>query len=304
METDFQIVDQLNTYLAELQVNEGLCKTLPVFGHRFSNTIVNAAAAAYTLSIEKYDGVNDICKLLLTDSINFIKDLEKHNFNESKSLLSNVEKRLHELSDSIKKLPSASGDVDADKIGTELENEMNRINNAIADAIKMIEDLQQKSRANATGARLEVNDKILDACNALIAAIRILVIRSRDVQEEIVQQGRGSASPNEFYKRNHQWTEGLLSAAKAVGGAATYLVQCADGVVTNKGKFENLIIAAQEVGASVAQLYVSSRVKADKDSKKMSELGSASKEVNKCTASVVATVKSGQLNLAEDSKFF
>ena len=78
--------------------------------------------------------------------------------------------------------------------------------------------------------------------------------------------------------------------------------QCADGVVTNNGKFENLIIAAQEVAASVAQLYVSSRVKADRDSKKMGDLGIASKSVNKCTASVVATVKSGQLDLADTGK--
>ena len=55
-------------------------------------------------------------------------------------------------------------------------------------------------------------------------AVRILVARSRDVQEEIVAQGKGTASPSEFYKRNHQWTEGLLSAARAVGVAATVLM--------------------------------------------------------------------------------
>lgn len=75
--------------------------------------------------------------------------------------------------------------------------------------------------------------------------------------------------------------------------------QCADGVVSKNGKFEPIIIAAQEVAASVAQLYVSSRVKADRDSKKMGELSVASKNVNKCTASVVATVKSGQLDLSD-----
>lgn len=54
-------------------------------------------------------------------------------------------------------------------------------------------------------------------------AVRILVARSRDVQEEIVAQGKGSA-PSEFYKRNNQWTEGLISAARAVGVAATVLM--------------------------------------------------------------------------------
>jgi huntingtin interacting protein 1 len=57
-----------------------------------------------------------------------------------------------------------------------------------------------------------------------MSAVRLLVSRSRDVQGEIVALGRGTASTDEFYKRNHLWTEGLLSAARAVGVAATVLV--------------------------------------------------------------------------------
>lgn len=51
-----------------------------------------------------------------------------------------------------------------------------------------------------------------------------LVQRSRDLQQEIVAQGKGTGSVHEFYKRHHQWTEGLLSAAKAVGLGANVLV--------------------------------------------------------------------------------
>ena len=57
-----------------------------------------------------------------------------------------------------------------------------------------------------------------------MGAVRLLVSRSKDVQEEIIASGRGTASPEEFYKRNHLWTEGLLSAARAVGVGATVLV--------------------------------------------------------------------------------
>lgn len=57
-----------------------------------------------------------------------------------------------------------------------------------------------------------------------VQAVLKLVRKSRDLQAEIVAQGRGTGSLNDFYKRNHQWTEGLLSAAKAVGLAATVLV--------------------------------------------------------------------------------
>ena len=35
---------------------------------------------------------------------------------------------------------------------------------------------------------------------------------------------QGSATAKEFYKRHHRWTEGLISAAKAVGWGAKVLV--------------------------------------------------------------------------------
>lgn len=57
----------------------------------------------------------------------------------------------------------------------------------------------------------------------IIKAVKILVEKSRDLQQEIVAQGRGTGSIHEFYKRHHQWTEGLLSAAKSVGLGATVL---------------------------------------------------------------------------------
>lgn len=82
----------------------------------------------------------------------------------------------------------------------------------------------EKSRAADSGVKLEVNSKILDSCTNLMAAIRILVQKSRLLQAEIVAQGRGTASAKEFYKRNHQWTDGFISAAKAVAVAAQFLL--------------------------------------------------------------------------------
>lgn len=41
---------------------------------------------------------------------------------------------------------------------------------------------------------------------------------------------------------------------------------------SGQGKFEHLIVAAQEIAASTAQLYVSSRVKADSASQKLVSL--------------------------------
>jgi huntingtin interacting protein 1 len=83
--------------------------------------------------------------------------------------------------------------------------------------------LKENTTLNS-GIQLEVNERILDACTDLMRNIQILVIKSKKVQGEIVAAGKGTASAKEFYKRNHQWTEGLLSAAKSVANGAKFLV--------------------------------------------------------------------------------
>ncbi|VDP23010.1 unnamed protein product [Soboliphyme baturini] len=156
-----------------------------------------------------------------------------------------------------------------------------------------------KERETGSGVRLEVNEKILDSCTQLIQAVLRLVRDANVLQKEIVSQGRGTASEKEFYKRHHQWTEGLFSAAKAVGLRAHVLVDAADRVVNQKGKFEELVVASQEVAASTAQLVIASIVKADKDSKQLKQLEGSSRNVTSATATVVATAKTGQQTLEE-----
>lgn len=87
-----------------------------------------------------------------------------------------------------------------------------------------LQEIMKQSQQTDTGIRLEVNGKILGACTALMQAVMLLVHKSKDLQQEIVAAGRGTGSVHEFYKRHHQWTEGLLSAAKAVGVGASVLV--------------------------------------------------------------------------------
>ena len=47
-----------------------------------------------------------------------------------------------------------------------------------------------KSREDHTGVQLEVNEKILDSCNGLMKAIKVLIHKSKNLQNEIVSQGR------------------------------------------------------------------------------------------------------------------
>ena len=54
--------------------------------------------------------------------------------------------------------------------------------------------------------------------------LQVLVLRAAELQHEVVQRGRGGASPKDFYKRNHRWTQGLISGAKAVAIACQALM--------------------------------------------------------------------------------
>lgn len=62
-------------------------------------------------------------------------------------------------------------------------------------------------------------------------------------------------------------------------------------MVTGKGKFEELVVASQEISAGTAQLVVSSKVKAARNSQTLAELSKASKAVTQATGHVVASAK-------------
>ncbi|XP_037077183.1 huntingtin-interacting protein 1-like [Pollicipes pollicipes] len=193
--------------------------------------------------------------------------------------------------------------VSGEEVASLVEQEMTAMDSAIEAAAARIQEILMAARTADSGVKLEVSEKILDSCTGLMRAIKVLVQRSRDLQAEIIAQGKGSASPTEFYKRNHRWTEGLISAAKAVGMGAKSLLDAADRLVAGTGKFEELIVVTHEIAASSAQLVIASKVKADRQSKNLANLGQASRGVSEATGSVVATAKSC-MQLVEDKAVF
>lgn len=76
--------------------------------------------------------------------------------------------------------------------GDKIEEELAGMEKAIEEAANRIEEMLSKSRASDSGIKLEVNEKILDACTALMHCIRILVQKSRNLQAEIVSLGKGA----------------------------------------------------------------------------------------------------------------
>lgn len=142
---------------------------------------------------------------------------------------SNVQPKIEEVRSALQRIVTMIHDLSKQSEGGEdiselIETELAGMDKAIEEAAARIESMLSKSKASDSGIKLEVNEKILDACTALMRSIRELVKRSRTLQAEIVVLGKGSATAKEFYKRNHQWTEGLISAAKNVAQGANFLV--------------------------------------------------------------------------------
>nr|XP_022336836.1 huntingtin-interacting protein 1-like isoform X2 [Crassostrea virginica] len=278
-----------NVYCQNQTELESLLKTITSFSHHMGDCVIHGIATSHSAQLEAGEELVAACQTAGESGLEVLNFLEKGG-----SIQSAVEKSTQKVRQLIRlaeDLVPKMVDVKEKEIGDLLENEMHSTSSAIEQAAKKIEEMLHQTRKDMSGVELTVNESILDSCTGLMQAIKVLLVKSQDLQKEIVLQGRGTASVKEFYKKNHRWTEGLLSAAKAVGMGATSLLEAADKVVKGEGKFEELIVCSNEIAASTAQLVVASKVKADRKSKKLSELSEASKGVTSCTGKVVGSAR-------------
>ncbi|XP_045772405.1 huntingtin-interacting protein 1 isoform X6 [Maniola jurtina] len=168
-----------------------------------------------------------------------------------------------------------------------VDDELADMDSAIEDAANQIESLLAASRAGDSGVKLEVNEKILDACTTLMGAVKLLVQESRKLQNELGDP----KTRQKMYRRNPQWSEGLISASKAVVFAAKLLVSSADEAVGAAGRVEGVSAAAHEVAGSTAQLVAASRARAPPAAPALARLTAASRAVAAATGAVVAAVR-------------
>uniref|UniRef100_A0A663MSE4 Huntingtin interacting protein 1 n=1 Tax=Athene cunicularia TaxID=194338 RepID=A0A663MSE4_ATHCN len=254
--------------------------------------------AAPTASGAAHAGLLEMCRQCGSEAVSYLSALQDPGSVEGADC-SLVMTCLSRISTIGEELRPRGLDVKQEELGDLVDKEMAATAAAIETAAARIEEMLSKARAGDTGVKLEVNERILGSCTGLMQAIHILVLASKDLQKEIVESGRGAASPKEFYAKNSRWTEGLISASKAVGWGATVMVDAADLVVQGKGTFEELMVCSREIAASTAQLVAASKVKADKDSANLCKLQQASRGVNQATASVVASTKAGKSQVEE-----
>uniref|UniRef100_A0A673YR76 Huntingtin-interacting protein 1-related protein n=1 Tax=Salmo trutta TaxID=8032 RepID=A0A673YR76_SALTR len=285
-------------YLTNMGDVGGLLRALTQFSHLAADTIINGSATAHMAPTDHADRLTENCRGCATQSLQFLKDL-KSKASLQRADLASIRIVVQKILRLGEELRPKGMDVRQDELGDLVDKEMAATSAAIEEAVRRIDEMMNQARKDTSGVKLEVNERILYSCTDLMKAIHLLVLTSTDLQKEIVEGGRGAATIKEFYARNSRWTEGLISASKAVGWGATQMVESADKVVLHTGKYEELIVCSHEIAASTAQLVASSKVKADRNSTKLTALQQASRRVNEMAANVVASTKTGQENLED-----
>uniref|UniRef100_A0A8C2Z1E0 Huntingtin interacting protein 1 related b n=1 Tax=Cyclopterus lumpus TaxID=8103 RepID=A0A8C2Z1E0_CYCLU len=268
-------------YLSNMGDAGGLLRALTQFSHLTADTIINGSATAHTAPPDHADRKE--YEYLIGITLVVLTTLQRADPASIRVIIQKILNLGQELR------PKGM-DVRQDELGDLVDKEMAATSAAIEEAVRRIDEMMDQARKDTSGIKLEVNERF---------AIRMLIISSTDLQKEIVEGGRGAATMKEFYARNSRWTEGLISAAKAVGWGATEMVESADKVVLHTGKYEELIVCSHEIAASTAQLVAASKVKAERNSKRLSVLQQASRHVNEMAANVVASTRTGQEHLED-----
>ncbi|XP_044099392.1 huntingtin-interacting protein 1-related protein isoform X2 [Neovison vison] len=215
-------------YLVSRSDASALVAALTQFSYLAADTIVNGSATSHLAPTDPADRLVDTCRECGARALELLGQLqEQQTLHQAQPSL--VRRPLQGILQLGQELKPKSLDVRQEELGAMVDKEMAATATAIEDAVRRIEDMMNQARHASSGVKLEVNERILNSCTDLMKAIRLLVTTSTSLQKEIVESGRGAATQQEFYAKNSRWTEGLISASKAVGWGATQLVYVAPG---------------------------------------------------------------------------
>ncbi|KAI9819214.1 MAG: sla2 Src-like adaptor 2 [Pycnora praestabilis] len=249
-----------------------------------ADQLVNAARQSAQSTVKFFRGIQSF----RLDGLEAMQktDVVINNNNEVQMNLQKLSKLADTFAPKGGKITNTSGD-----LGDLVDREMTNAAAAIDAATERLAKLMKKPKDGYTSYELRIHDTILEAAIAVTNAIAQLIKAATASQQEIVREGRGSSSRTAFYKKNNRWTEGLISAAKAVATSTNTLIETADGVLSGRNSPEQLIVASNDVAASTAQLVAASRVKATFMSKSQDKLENASKAVTNACRSLVRQVQ-------------
>lgn len=271
---------ELTSTINDLMLNgKGLSKNVLTKDEESLVSLISqvlSSAESYFLSL-----TSDILDELESDDdkIDFVIDcnvLFQHSLQDIAALVENIRG-----TNSVK--------LSASNIEDAVDNEMDETAKTVDLATEFLNKLLLSASLSAD---FEIHESIVSSALAITKAIQSLIIAATKFQKEIVDRNKGSGTRKDFYKKNNRWTEGMISAAKAVAGATNILIQTADGALKGENSHEQLIVACNEVSASTAQLVAAARVKANFASKLQDDLEGSSRIVNAACKSLVSKVQS------------
>jgi hypothetical protein len=233
----------------------------------------------------------------ISNLLNSVKNVStKPNDEEEKKVLGkNVDSLKQKLNDvdtaardSEKAAPEDNEDLEA-----LAEKELLEAARAIEEAAKSL--LATKQQPKLISGDVNVADAILDAALAITKATSMLVIAAAAAQKERVEKGR--VSGGSVYKKDPTWSQGLISAAKAVASTTAMLIETANKAVSGEIEEEAVIAASKAVAGATAQLIAATRAKADDlNSPAQIKLNTAAGAVTKATSMLVAAAKAVSKN--------
>jgi hypothetical protein len=151
-----------------------------------------------------------------------------------------------------------------------------------------------RERMTAKGVDIDeqnITEAILESCQAIAKATGVLIQSASQVQTEYQKLAKAPATTS-VYRRDPQWAQGLISAARTVSGAVTHLVKAANSAAQGNASEELLVVAAQSVSAATTQLVTASTVKTgNANSGSQSRLNDAAKKVTAATQSLVQAAR-------------
>lgn len=279
-----------------------IIQAVSVFAASIADVLSNTKGLTrFATEERKGDQLIDAARQSAVSTINFFRSLQSFRLeglavmqktdvviNNNHDVLMKLQ-RLSKLADAF--APKSSKISTTGDLGDLVDSELTKAANAIEAAAQRLARLRNKPRDGYSTYELKINDSILEAAIAVTNAIGQLIKAATDSQNEIVKEGRGSSSRTAFYKKNNRWTEGLVSAAKAVATSTNTLIETADGVISGRNSPEQLIVASNDVAASTAQLVAASRVKASFMSKTQDRLEQASRAVGSACRALVRQVQ-------------
>ncbi|KAL9621705.1 MAG: hypothetical protein Q9160_003823 [Pyrenula sp. 1 TL-2023] len=279
-----------------------IIRTVSVFAASIADVLSNTKGLTrFATDDKKSDQLVNAARQPAMSTVNFFRSLQSFRtegleamqktdvvINNNHEVLMNLQK-LSKLADSFS--PKSSKLNTSGDLGDLVDQELTNAAKAIDAAAERLQKMSKKSREGYSTYELKIHDSILEAAIAVTNAIAQLIKAATTSQQEIVKEGRGSSSRTAFYKKNNRWTEGLISAAKAVASSTNTLIETADGVISGRNSPEQLIVASNDVAASTAQLVAASRVKATFMSKTQDRLEQASRAVSAACRSLVRQVQ-------------